>query len=265
MSNYFGMTNKNETLRLLVSRLPGLGHGDLTNHVPMSETVVLLMLTLHDGQGLSCIAKRANNRERTLYEFVLTEQDSPRLLASLIDPGSRGWWILLEALDQNFPDLVDPDQVTRIYRRLGLFHLRHSLGGGRTLVHGDLHRWNMVWHQNSLRLLDWEHAHYGYPVEDLALLEPEEDADHRSETQPTGQMAELALRAYHQWGPLDSLAWSEFVRQHRLIRMLKSARMARRHEQKASSLPDGEMREVVLDHASREWLRVSRLRTLCGE
>jgi len=237
--------------------------GEIGDRVPMSDTVELLMLHHHVGQPDSVVVvKWANSQERALYEFVLTEGDAPRLLGSVKAPESPWWWLLLEALDQDFPDLTDSEQVKLIYRRVGLFHVRYAVGGGRTLVHRDLHRWNMVWHDRSLRFIDWAQSGYGNPVEDLALLEPERDAP-PSDILPTGRMAELALQAYQRSGPLDCLSWSELVHQQRLIRLLRAAQIARQHESTALTLPDGEVREVVLSHARRAWQQVKLLRGPC--
>ena len=45
---------------------------------------------------------------------------------------------------------------------------RRLLGAGRCLLMGDLWPPSLLWSRNKIRIIDWEFAHYGRPLQDLA-------------------------------------------------------------------------------------------------
>ena len=89
--------------------------------------------------------------------------------------------LLREAHGAHGQDLIEAGHAREVLRRLGSLHLRlraiepsavPGLGGvGDGIVHGDFGPQNLLIDQETSTLLDWEFAHLGDPVEDLAWAE----------------------------------------------------------------------------------------------
>lgn len=139
--------------------------------------------------------------------------------------------------------------------------------GPPTLVHGDYHRWNLALAGGQsgpagppgagrVRLLDWEHAAAAPPVWDLTLLAPDEPG---WDGVPRGRLAELALRVYHQSGPLAGLAWPDFLRLHRLARLYTAARLARQYAARAAAAATPGAAAALAADAERERRRAGQI------
>jgi len=51
----------------------------------------------------------------------------------------------------------------------------------RSVIHGDLHGWNLMWHEGELFIFDFDDCGYGIPHQDIAITlyyldTPEQDA-----------------------------------------------------------------------------------------
>jgi len=89
--------------------------------------------------------------------------------------------LLREARGAHGQDLIEAGHAGEVLRRLGALHVRlraiepaavPGLGGvGDVIVHGDFGPQNLLVDQETSTLLDWEFAHLGEPVEDLAWAE----------------------------------------------------------------------------------------------
>ncbi|HWI66558.1 MAG TPA: phosphotransferase [Symbiobacteriaceae bacterium] len=246
-----------------------------------------LRLTRADGVARPCVLRRAPAREHTLYETWLKDPatGAPALLGAA-PAGDGQVWLLLEGVPEEFPDFTDPTHVTTVYRHLAAMHIHftdkgaaaprdlepilaefsaahaeksHLLAGGpTTFVHGDYHRWNLVVTGGRIRVLDWELAAFAHPVWDLTLLAPEEPG---WDGVPRGAGALLALRTYHEAGPLARLSWDEFLYRQRLARLYIAARWCLTHRAKAAALPPGGARLEVETYAEAEAARIRSLLT----
>jgi hypothetical protein len=249
------------------------------------------------GALTEAVLKPASAREAALYRDGLdpAATGAPALLGSTHRAGQA--WLVLEALPEAHPDPGDPAEVARVYRHLGVLHRTHlepppaaSLPGSPwllapgeiskvltalpetralaaeaaaalqtpapvTLVHGDFHRWNQVWQGERLRLIDWEHAARAHPVWDLVMLAPEEPG---WDGIPRGPLASVALRAYHEAGPLRTLPWPAFLRLQRLARLFVAARWVLTHGARAAEAPPG-VAAVMREYAAGERSRVAAL------
>lgn len=85
------------------------------------------------------------------------------------------------------------------------------------LVHGDLHRENLLTQGERLYMLDWEGAALAHPIWELLFLDTFSDG---WEGFPRGEAALHGVRTYHRAGPLGHLTWDRLIRLQRLAQLL---------------------------------------------
>ncbi len=132
--------------------------------------------------------------------------------------------------------------------------------GPVTLIHGDYQRWNLLWLDGRVRVLDWEHAAPAHPIWDLVMLDPEEPG---WEGIPEGPLAEAALWAYHRAGPLIRLPWPDFLRLQQLARLVTAARRVLHHRARLATAPPGAV-AVIRDQEQQALRRLYRLAHALG-
>lgn len=125
------------------------------------------------------------------------------------------------------------------------------------LVHGDLHRENLLLDGTDLLFLDWECSGLAHPVWDLLFLDPLEDGWSGF---PSGAAALRALKTYHAAGPLRNLSWGELTRLQRLAQLLLALLRRWLFRRRAEEAPLPELRGHWSAEAVREGERSERLK-----
>lgn len=255
---------------------------EVLERVPLGAVTERLRVRWPDGSVGACVLKRPPAREAALYREGLP--GAPALL------GETDEGLLLDSLEEVHPDFADPATVTLVYRQLAAMHRQYagrppvaaSLPGSPwlissaewqtvlapygaplpmpsgcvTLVHGDCYRWNLLAEGSRVWFLDWEYAAATHPVWDLVMLEPEGPG---WEGVPCGDLADLALRVYHEEGPLAGLPWTEFSRLHTGARLFVAARRAAQHRERATAAATAGARAVIEAQALAEHKRALAL------
>jgi hypothetical protein len=273
------------------------GRVGVLQRIPCADRVERLTLAMPDGKVLFCIWKRSTLREARLYRRYLTpaRTGAPRLMGLWLDHEERAPWLFLEELGAPPIDFTSAAAVTDAYHHLAAMHHRFrgavlplptswhfrkvravlTIGGlaaelinemlkalcavPPTLVHGDYHRWNLLRDGARVRVLDWEHATRSHPLWDLLLLAPEESGP---DAAPLGKIATLALRAYHEAGPLSYLPWYAFLRLQRTARLYRAHHRCMIHTDRACGALSPGAAAVISAHADRERQRAARLLSL---
>jgi hypothetical protein len=113
------------------------------------EAHALVQRTWVDHQAQLLTAGAQTRPLRQLADVIPGLADHPPTAAHLSDAERAAW-------DSAAPRLLDA------CRRLD------ALGPRDTLVHGDLHPWNVVLHDGRCRIVDWSDTAVGHPFVDLA-------------------------------------------------------------------------------------------------
>ena len=104
-------------------------------------------------------------------------------VAEVVDADAAGPVLMLrEVTGQHGQDLIEEGRAAEVLRALGLLHVRLRAidpdmapglsGTGPVIVHGDFGPQNVLIEGGMVAvLLDWEFAHRGQPIEDLAWAE----------------------------------------------------------------------------------------------
>lgn len=100
----------------------------------------------------------------------LIEHDRARIVTRLVE-GTAGLDLLLQLPDEV---LFEVGRAARTLHRVDLSRAYGTQHDRSVLVHGDFGPHNMIFDARRLQataIVDWEHAHVGDPVEDLAWAE----------------------------------------------------------------------------------------------